>query len=1269
MLSLSKLIVSVIAVASISSRTSKLVADAAQEAVADCSKYGVVSGGGRAQIVRWKNGGPDSEWMDTNNWAKIYLPGSKHDDRIIMAAGDVAKVTCPATYMLGNIKVEMRARATLDVSSDLKIGLYLSMIGASVVTQTLGGTVTVGTGATLSASFYNLMSGASLEVAGDMTLNSQSKISVQQEGGASFSAENLELNSSTLHVTLDLTNASAAGTVRSALTVPNSATLTVDATAYASIAGTVRVPLIKFGSVVGNFAPANVFISGLPETSSALIDMTSSSVDIVISNDGTPATKSPTMSPDSTSTDSPTSSPVKTSTSVPTETPRDQCRQENDASSFFLKIKNGAVLTKNCAWLAKMESKGQNIPAKLAKVVKLCNSNSVNGNFGPAGVVCMETCEHYKRFFKQANKVGIDINKTCAWLAKPKRDTKRDAICAAAESPTTTYKSAGETCFETCKTCPPTNGPTMSPDFTSTDSPTSSPIKTSDSVPTVSPVATSTSNPTSAPIGSTSAPVSTDITERPTEGDCSGLALVGATNPITIQWTNEGQDSEWTNIDNWNKLYLPGSSFNDRIVMAINDVAVVNTCPATYMSGDIRLIMRAEATLDIESSDLTIGDYLQMDTGAVVTQTGPGGTVNIGNDLTLTGSTYKLMGGDVVLNVGGDLTLNENSNLIIQGDGSSFTAQNLILKDATSIIDMTLRPNVPVVPGVVLGTFTPNGGKLTVDASAYSNSDVTRIPLIKFQSMDGTFAPANVLILGGLTGAIDITADSLDFVVGATLAPAFTIDYTMTVSLTANGHDPFVVGSQDVIIDPNSAGLVIDGSDYTAGAGIIPILDWSEATSRYGRFEPKTVLLRKFATGLWFELQYTDDQIQLVIKRLSDYSEYWGDRFTNEDIYDEETDQSGFPAEYSWEKVPRWMNIRKNQAFKQSELKTIANKNAIVKVASLAGKLTNEEGSVDTTEKLKILNQSLVTICYWNSMVYWGLYKAFEPELPESWLRWVYKNGQWVLLTQGNAKNPRKFYNQDVPEMRKWWTDSAVSMVSEDSFDGIFIDKAADPRTEMTAGHRQMITELAQEIKNIPKPRFYMGNALRQMALDGSRDRLKYMNGSYMENWAWGVNCNPRSTANPNPGSAEYCKKENWDKNTADWQPTFERVTVSIQLAREALSKKKMILFTSGPWGCGHPCDMTEQETKEKISMPMAIFLMIAEPHAYLNYQHSALYNKDPALQWQADSSNLPEFNNNLGEPKGPPIKIGNTFARSFEHLTVTVDLFNEIATLDWHAN
>ena len=142
----------------------------------------------------------------------------------------------------------------------------------------------------------------------------------------------------------------------------------------------------------------------------------------------------------------------------PTGTLQGQCRQENDDSEFFLKIKNGEVLTKSCSWLKLRERKGKENPSKLGKVVNVCNSNSKNGNLDPAGVVCMETCEYYKYFFKRTNNFGVDINKTCAWLAHPKRDEKRDEICnsAPAESTTTGYKSAGETCFEACQSCPPT---------------------------------------------------------------------------------------------------------------------------------------------------------------------------------------------------------------------------------------------------------------------------------------------------------------------------------------------------------------------------------------------------------------------------------------------------------------------------------------------------------------------------------------------------------------------------------------------------------------------------------------------------------------------------------------------------------------------------------------------------------------------------------------------------------------------------------------------
>ena len=50
----------------------------------------------------------------------------------------------------------------------------------------------------------------------------------------------------------------------------------------------------------------------------------------------------------------------------------------------------------------------------------------------------------------------------------------------------------------------------------------------------------------------------------------------GGSRATIVYWTNNGgTDSEWMNVNNWNKYYLPGSVQNDRLIMAVNDKATV----------------------------------------------------------------------------------------------------------------------------------------------------------------------------------------------------------------------------------------------------------------------------------------------------------------------------------------------------------------------------------------------------------------------------------------------------------------------------------------------------------------------------------------------------------------------------------------------------------------------------------------------------------------------------------------------------------------------
>lgn len=1111
-----------------------------------CSSYPIVTGGNRFMTFQWTNSGVDSEWLNVNNWNRNYLPGSAQNDRLIMAANDKATVSCPsADYMKGDIRLEMRARSTLDISSDLKIGDYIKMSTSATVTQESGGNVIVGTYIRmLSGSSYNLMGGSTLNVGTEMILNGKSNLSIQTSSVTSLYAKTLAVNSgSTLKIVLNPTavpnGGTPAGNVTNAFSV-NSGKLLVDASAYSSgETGTQRIPLIKFGSMVGRFTAGNTEISGLPATASAEIEVTSGNLDLLVTSTGTGPHPSPTKEP----TKPPqTSAPVKSpQTSAPVNSPP---------------------------------------------------TTSVP---------------------------------TASPTSKPTK--------APTKAPVTN---------------PPTAGPTPSPTKKITSAPVATPR-------TPAPVVESpwTETPTASPVKSTESPTRQPISTAV----CSKYyPLVSGGQKLTaFHWFNPlGEDPEWTNVNNWyQKKYLPGSRQDDVIVLSTKDKAVIS-CPTSYMKGDISLKMMNAAKLDVISSAFKIGGYFNMDSRAEVTQKGPGGHVNVGTNLKMNGSTYKLLGGDVALNVGGNFNVNSNSKVIIEGERSYFAANTLLMGQST--IEIILGSSVSVAPVQVDRQFRVNNGKLIIDATGYDPipGATTKIPLIEFGSMVGMFNADN-LILSGLPSAFspefEVTADSLSLVIDGTSTshpPAYKIDSILTVQLTANGYNPVVVGNRDVIIDTLKSGLVIDGSNYSAGIGTIPILDWRGTVSdthtrfylRRGRFDPKNIQLLNFDKhpGLWFELQYGDDYMQLVIKALTDYSEYSNsDQYTNGEVYPDEPDPSRFP-EFSWDLIPRWTNARKNSRYKSRELNILAQNNAVLKVASLAGHRTLEEGTIATAIELRRRsnNPDLKIFCYWNSFVYWGIYKASATFGGDSWLR--QKNGRPEDINN-NPQNPRYMYNHDVAAMREWWIKTAVDLVSEldndgkPVFDGIFIDKTADPRDGMTDNHRKMIKDLSNRL---PASKIYVGNALRQMSPNGARDRLSYMDGSYMENWTQGPS-----------------------------QEMSEKVTASIQLAREALSRGKMLWLTSGPWRCGWPCDVNEHEFRTSMDMPLAIFLMIAETNAYFNYQKETLVQDDA---WKWDSSTMPEFKKALGPPKGPPVKVGNTFSRHFKYLTVEVDLDSEKATLNWHS-
>lgn len=181
-----------------------------------------------------------------------------------------------------------------------------------------------------------------------------------------------------------------------------------------------------------------------------------------------------------------------------------------------------------------------------------------------------------------------------------------------------------------------------------------------------------------------------------------------------------------------------------------------------------------------------------------------------------------------------------------------------------------------------------------------------------------------------------------------------------------------------------------------------------------------------------------------------------------------------------------------------------------------------------------------------------------------------------------------------------------------------------------------------------------------------SRFRMPYADGSYFENTHF------------SPGN----------------QPDLEGIIVSMQLAREASWKKKVVMWTGSRRNCGcgfnNPvkpfcpteisynwcipqyCQGFVQQTEEPTAklerdfeFALAEFLMIVEKWSYGNF---AISPDASCERWFWDWSHLPMYKKPLGPPLGPPLKhtkydhrghpISHTFSRHFEHLSVKVVMY-----------
>jgi hypothetical protein len=232
---------------------------------------------------------------------------------------------------------------------------------------------------------------------------------------------------------------------------------------------------------------------------------------------------------------------------------------------------------------------------------------------------------------------------------------------------------------------------------------------------------------------------------------------------------------------------------------------------------------------------------------------------------------------------------------------------------------------------------------------------------------------------------------------------------TTAITLGASGVD--TISPDRVCPSQVTDELSIDGSAYTAGReGTITLYQCGIVG-----FEPMKIKLISFPEGLWFEIVSSNNNVNLVIKSLTNYSEYFGGGGYSGD-YPSQGSKEHYP-DFSWDHVSKWVSYRKIPAkqgdpknkFSDKEIKWIANNNYM----SWYG-LDTVKYILELAEEIKIVNPNYKQLLYWNSYGYWG---EKIDTFNEDWLQYEeLANGQRVHISKGQ----RRFYNHSIPEMREW---------------------------------------------------------------------------------------------------------------------------------------------------------------------------------------------------------------------------------------------------------
>jgi hypothetical protein len=358
---------------------------------------------------------------------------------------------------------------------------------------------------------------------------------------------------------------------------------------------------------------------------------------------------------------------------------------------------------------------------------------------------------------------------------------------------------------------------------------------------------------------------------------------------------------------------------------------------------------------------------------------------------------------------------------------------------------------------------------------------------------------------------------------------------------------------------------------------------------------------------------------------------------------------------FSWERVPRYMHIRKDTAFTADEIRYLASFPLVTfeKGTGAREAGSTSDGTLAAARAVKKINPATKVLYYRNVIVHYGGYAANDAlaGIPGALL--VGRSGSDKLV-----RNRVQAYDLTNAKMRDWWLANAKQVCADPAIDGLLLDgnvKVLEPaylrneigkekKAELVDGYTLMM----KDVRRILGPeKLMVANVLRARFPDSGMSRLRAFDGSYMEGF----------------------------EATVDNVPLKDYMAKGIAAFQQAARQGFLIAFTAGLGEEASDVEVnnpqrtdeirksltSDEATNRRFQYNLAIFLVCAEKHSYF-YAHDG-YDAKKSRIWM---QHPPGLDRPLGAPKGPAVRAGYVYIREFAHASVRLDLENQTGKIDW---